>query len=141
MKSMITLVAGALCGFAAYAYDSSSYVQNWLIAQWDGIDNQGTGTHDPTATTWKDLKGSLDMTLTAKGSWTADGNALVRHWRGCAGRERDTSLQDHRNRLQDDIGRRAHSVHERNSIEIRRFRPGGRRPQQKTLFRDRKSVV
>ena len=60
----------------ATTYTSASYEQNGLIAQWDGIDNQGTGTHDPTATTWKDLKGSLDMTLTAKGSWTADGNAL-----------------------------------------------------------------
>ena len=75
MKKMITLVVATLCGFATYAYDSSSYVQNGLIAQWDGIDNQGTGTHDPTATTWKDLKGSLDMALTAKGSWTG-GNAL-----------------------------------------------------------------
>lgn len=66
----------ALVSYADTAYTSASYVQSGLIAQWDGIDNQGTGTHDPTATTWKDLKGSLDMTLTAKGSWTADGNAL-----------------------------------------------------------------
>ena len=69
--SVVQMLSGV-----AYAYDSSSYVQNGLIAQWDGIDNQGTGTHDPTATTWKDLKGSLDMALTDKGSWTADGNAL-----------------------------------------------------------------
>ena len=78
--------ASAFCGAAfalafgttgaAFAYDSSSYVQNGLIAQWDGIDNAGTGTHDPTTNIWKDLKGNLDMTLTDKGSWTADGNAL-----------------------------------------------------------------
>ena len=61
---------------SADTYTSASYVQSGLIAQWDGIDNQGTGTHDPTATTWKDLKGGLDMTLTDKGSWTFDGNAL-----------------------------------------------------------------
>ena len=60
----------------AATYTSASYVQGGLIAQWDGIDNAGTGTHDPTSTTWKDLKGSLDMTLTDKGSWTSDGNAL-----------------------------------------------------------------
>ena len=60
---------------------SASYVQSGLIAQWDGIDNQGTGTHDPNATTWKDLKGSLDMTLTAKGWWNSHGNALfVNGW-------------------------------------------------------------
>ena len=40
---------------SATTYTSASYVQSGLIAQWDGIDNQGTGTHDPTATTWKDL--------------------------------------------------------------------------------------
>ena len=54
----------------AATYTSASYVQNGLIAQWDGIDNAGTGTHDPNAKVWKDLKGSLDMTLNAKGSWT-----------------------------------------------------------------------
>ena len=72
-----TLVV-TLCSLAAtigYAYDSSSYVTNGLIAQWDGIDNAGTGTHDPTATSWKDLKGNLDMALTAQGAWT-NGAAL-----------------------------------------------------------------
>ncbi|MBR3221532.1 MAG: hypothetical protein IKF72_04800 [Kiritimatiellae bacterium] len=42
---------------------SSSYVQDGLMAQWDGIDNVGTGTHDPTATTWKDLAGNNDLTI------------------------------------------------------------------------------
>ena len=80
MNSRVFLMAISSAALAftlnADTYTSASYVQSGLIAQWDGIDNQGTGTHDPTATTWKDLKGSLDMTLTAKGSWTADGNAL-----------------------------------------------------------------
>ena len=68
----------ALGAFAAGAsYTSASYVQQeHMIAQWDGIDNAGTGTHDPNATVWKDLKGSLDMTLTAKGRWNILGNAL-----------------------------------------------------------------
>ena len=79
---LATCLAAALgiIGFAtpnalATTYTSASYVQSGLIAQWDGIDNAGTGTHDPNATTWKDLKGSLDMTLNTKGSWTG-GNAL-----------------------------------------------------------------
>jgi hypothetical protein len=29
-----------------YHLHSASYVQSGLIAQWDGIDNAGTGTHD-----------------------------------------------------------------------------------------------
>ena len=80
MNSKVFLMAFSSVALAltlpADTYTSASYVQSGLIAQWDGIDNQGTGTHDPTATTWKDLKGSLDMTLTDKGSWTFDGNAL-----------------------------------------------------------------
>jgi hypothetical protein len=38
------------------------YVQDGLIAMWDGIENAGWGTHDPNATEWKDLMGSLDAT-------------------------------------------------------------------------------
>ena len=53
------------------------YVQDGLVAQWDGIDNTGTGFHDPNATTWKDLRGNLDLALTGDGTWSANGNSLV----------------------------------------------------------------
>ena len=33
------------------------YVQDGLIAMWDGIENAGWGVHDPNATVWKDLIG------------------------------------------------------------------------------------
>ena len=33
------------------------YVQNGLIAMWDGIENVGYGQHDDAATTWVDLTG------------------------------------------------------------------------------------
>ena len=62
-------------GAGEVGYTSASYVQDGLIAQWDGIDNAGTGTHDSDATVWKDLVGECDMTLTANGHW-ANGNAL-----------------------------------------------------------------
>ena len=41
---------------------AASYVQTGLIAMWDGIENAGWGTHDPTATTWADLTGNYDAT-------------------------------------------------------------------------------
>ena len=42
------------------------YVSDGLIAMWDGDDNQGTGAHDPSATTWVDLTGRHSpMTFTA----------------------------------------------------------------------------
>lgn len=36
------------------------YVQDGLIAMWDGIENAGWGVHDANATTWKDLIGSYN---------------------------------------------------------------------------------
>ena len=43
------------------------YVQDGLIAMWDGIENAGWGTHDPNATVWKDLAGNRDFSLTSHG--------------------------------------------------------------------------
>ena len=40
------------------------YVQDGLVAMWDGIENAGWGSHDPNATTWKDLVGDFDLTVT-----------------------------------------------------------------------------
>ena len=59
----------ALCtvgGVALADIQVDSYVQDGLVAQWDGIDNAGTGTHDPAATTWKELKGNLQTTATVR---------------------------------------------------------------------------
>ena len=43
------------------------YVQSGLIAMWDGIENAGWGTHDPNATTWKDLVSERDFSLYSVG--------------------------------------------------------------------------
>ncbi|MCR5750430.1 MAG: LamG domain-containing protein [Kiritimatiellae bacterium] len=73
----------ALCGAMAFAsvatanaYTSASYVQDGLVAQWDGIDNTGAGVHNPGAKKWKDLAGVYDLTLLPNGSWSADGRSL-----------------------------------------------------------------
>jgi len=48
------------------------YVQDGLVAMWDGIENAGWGVHDPNATTWKDLSGRENsIPLTAE-SWGSD---------------------------------------------------------------------
>jgi len=42
---------------------SSNYIQDGLVAQWDGIENGGTGSHwDIAANGWKDLVGGLVLT-------------------------------------------------------------------------------
>ena len=46
------------------AYTARSYVQDGLIAMWNGIENAGWGVHDPNATKWVDLCGFIgDMAL------------------------------------------------------------------------------
>lgn len=37
------------------------YVQDGLVAMWDGVDNAGVGVHDSEATVWKDLVGENDI--------------------------------------------------------------------------------
>lgn len=47
------------------AADTSLYVQDGLVAHWDGIENAGAGVaHDPAATTWKDLVCGREFSLT-----------------------------------------------------------------------------
>lgn len=49
---------------AKAAPTARSYLQDWLIAMWDGIENAGWGVHDASATTWKDLSGNCDISAT-----------------------------------------------------------------------------
>lgn len=44
-------------------YPSMRYVQEGLLAHWDGIENVGRGKHDSNATVWKDLVGNCDAVL------------------------------------------------------------------------------
>ena len=89
MKLVGNLVATSLC-FSAIAlaaasvradgYDAHAYVTSGLVAQWDGIDNAGTGSHDATATTWKDLSGNGHDASRPDGGvipW-AGGNSMAR---------------------------------------------------------------
>lgn len=71
------MLPGARLLFAGSARKLSArnYVQDGLIAMWDGIENAGWGTHDAAATTWKDLVGGHDVTLGAGMSFAS--NALV----------------------------------------------------------------
>ena len=51
---------------------AKSYVQDGLIAMWDGIENAGWGVHDAAATTWKNLISNNDLGPT-QGMWSDDG--------------------------------------------------------------------
>ena len=76
MKRQIT-IAGAALLFAVTTSTSAiaaglgpqSYVQDGLVTQFDSIDNEGTGTHNASATVWRDLKGSASITLQGSAGW------------------------------------------------------------------------
>ena len=71
MKKLMMVVAVAAAGAAVAAgLGPQSYVQNGLVAQFDAIDNECTGTHNPSAAVWRDLKGSASLTLTGGAGWT-----------------------------------------------------------------------
>ena len=60
MVVAVVAVAGAA---VAAGLGPQNYVQDGLVTHFDAIDNEGTGTHNPSATTWRDLKGSAYITL------------------------------------------------------------------------------
>lgn len=53
-------------------YTAKDYVQNGLVAMWDGKENAGWGVHDPSATVWKDLVGEIDVTANRTPTWKSD---------------------------------------------------------------------
>ena len=60
----------------AQTYTASSYVQDGLVGQWDGLENVGAGLpHDPTTNYWVDLTGNSDdfFVFTSVASFTANG--------------------------------------------------------------------
>ena len=75
LKAFAFLLAIGAASHAVADAASRAYVQRGLVAQYDGIDNAGTGSHDSTATTWKNLTGdtSLDGTCANELSWSAKG--------------------------------------------------------------------
>ena len=46
-----------------------NYVQDGLIAQFDAVDNEGTGVHNPITMTWRDLAGSASVMLAGSAMW------------------------------------------------------------------------
>ena len=68
------VVAFLVTGAASGAINSRSYVPGGLVAQHDGIDNAGFGSHSDAAATWVDLTGNgNDATKAANVTWAANG--------------------------------------------------------------------
>ena len=87
MKKMMLIAAVTVAGAAVAAgLGPQSYAQDGLVTQFDAIDNEGTGTHNPSAATWRDLKGSAYITLQTGASWTGRYLDTTKAQRARAGR-------------------------------------------------------
>ena len=76
MKRLTIMLTGLLVAFcASAAVTSRSYVQQGLVAQYDGINNVGhDAAHSDSAATWADLTGhGNDATKAANVTWAANG--------------------------------------------------------------------
>ena len=52
---------------------SLDYVQDGLVAMWDGIENAGRGLYNASSTTWKDLVGNRDFSVNlTDAEWESD---------------------------------------------------------------------
>ena len=60
---MLAICAIAFSQSAYCTINSKWYIQDGLVAHWDGIDNAGFDLHDANANAWKDLVGGYEFVL------------------------------------------------------------------------------
>lgn len=75
---------GIFAGYYNAQRTAKAYVQDGLIAMWDGIENAGWGVHDGNATSWMDIVNNRAATRyddTKQPVWGAD------HWESTASDE------------------------------------------------------
>ena len=69
IRHLATIVVAALCtaiaASSAHAGTAMGYVQDGLLACWDGIENAGSGIHNSSATKWRDLVAGREFSLTS----------------------------------------------------------------------------
>ena len=61
--AMLAICAIASSQSAYCTINSTWYIQDGLVAHWDGIDNAGFGLHDANANAWKDIVGGYEFVL------------------------------------------------------------------------------
>lgn len=71
-------VARPVMGLRKFTPTARNYVQDGLVAMWDGIENAGWGVHDKNATEWVDLVGGNNMVAYSNAlRWTEDSPFFV----------------------------------------------------------------
>ena len=76
----LAAVAAVVLGLGVSTADgktTADYVQDGLIAMWDGHENDGAGGHAKTLTEWKDTSGTYSFVFCANSGILAEDGALV----------------------------------------------------------------
>ncbi|MBO7721203.1 MAG: hypothetical protein J6T01_02235 [Kiritimatiellae bacterium] len=73
----LAVAAAICCGSASADVPASAYVQDGLVAQFDGIENAGVGTHDANATTWVNLATGATDAVLPEGLFTVTDTSIV----------------------------------------------------------------
>ena len=60
----LAIALGGLVALQGRSETASHYVQEGLLACWDGVENAGARTHDAGATAWRDLVAGRAFDLT-----------------------------------------------------------------------------
>ena len=67
---MLIAARESFAAAAARKPTARDYVQDGLVAMWDGIENAGWGVHNASATTWVDLSGNgYNLSVRAASAW------------------------------------------------------------------------
>ena len=77
MKKFIVAVVAACVAVGAFAESTDDYVQDGLVACWDGYENDGADGHATELAEWKDTTGTYSFVFNANSGITVNGAALV----------------------------------------------------------------
>ena len=77
LGSFAAAIAAVSCAFSASAESTFDYVQDDLVAIWDGFENNGFGGHATALTEWTDTSGKHSFVFKENSGITVDGSSLV----------------------------------------------------------------
>ena len=90
----------AICAYAVFsaldaaaATTAKSYIQDGLVAHWDGIENAGYALHDDSTNVWTDLKGFCDLkVVNSNSTWASDAFVPPQKSYGAAARDEASKI-------------------------------------------------
>ena len=77
MKNLMLTVIATCAAIGAFGATTDDYVQDGLVAMWDGYENDGAGGHATELAEWKDTSGNYSFVFNDNSGIMVNGAALV----------------------------------------------------------------